>query len=74
MKKRIVIFGGIIIVAISSIGGTEALSLLADQQWSNYVQSWKTPGVVARKEMKPRLAKNTSMTVCASPSGKKKVQ
>jgi hypothetical protein len=65
MKKQAVILGGIVIVVISSMGGTTALSFLADQQWSNYVQSWKTPKVVGEKK-KLSIAENDTITICIS--------
>lgn len=63
MKKQAVILGGIVIVAISSFSGTSALSLLSEQQWSNYIQTWKEPHVVGN-EQKPAIAKDDSITVC----------
>lgn len=63
MKKQAVILGGIVIVAISSFSGTSALSLISEQQWSNYIQTWKEPHVIG-KDQSSAIAKDDSITVC----------
>jgi hypothetical protein len=65
MKRQIIMIGAIIIVAISGLGGTSALSSQAQQEWSHFVQTWNTPSVVGnkKKEVEARVTDDT-ITIC----------